>query len=98
MTAFSDFAEFDAVGLAELVRRRETTPLELVEAAIERIERYNPELNAVVTKLYDLGREQAEAALPVGSRVAGVPFLMKDLLSPVAGVRFTSGSRLNREL
>ncbi len=94
MSGFRDFIRFDAVGLGELVRRREVTPLELVEAAVSRIERYNPQLNAVVCELYDQAREQAKAPLAVGSRVAGVPFLLKDLLSPVSGAPFTSGSRL----
>ena len=51
-----NYADYDALGLAELVRKREVTPVELVEAAIERIERHNPALNAVVFKAYDEAR------------------------------------------
>ncbi|HWA77374.1 MAG TPA: amidase [Polyangiaceae bacterium] len=97
MSNFSEFSSLDAVALGELVRRREVTPLELVEAAIERIERLNPRLNAVVAKLYDDARARAGAPLPQ-SRVSGVPMLLKDLLSAVAGTPFTSGSRLYRGL
>src|SRR5262245_55171497 len=53
-----DLASLDATAQADLVRRREVKPIELVDAAIARIERLNPELNAVVTPLY----EQARAA------------------------------------
>ncbi len=51
MAKFKEYASFDAIGLAELVRRKEVIPLELVEAAIERIERLNPSLNAVISRL-----------------------------------------------
>ncbi len=48
-----ELATLDATAQAELVRRREVTPTELVEAAIERIETLNPTLNAVVTPTFD---------------------------------------------
>ena len=54
--AFTEYSEYDGLGLAELVRRGEVSPPELVEAAIERIERHNPVLNAVVYKAYDEAR------------------------------------------
>jgi len=53
---FPNYADHDGLGLADLVARREVTPLELVEAAIERVERHNPKLNAVVYKAYDEAR------------------------------------------
>ena len=56
------FASLDAIAQAELVARGETKPLELVEAAIDRVERLNPELNAVITPLYEKARDQAAAA------------------------------------
>lgn len=90
-----DLATLDATAQADLVRRREATPRELVEAAIARIEALNPELNAVVTTMYD----EALAALdriPDGAPFAGVPFLVKDLGVEYAGVRFTEGSRFLR--
>ena len=61
MGVISDYAEYDAVGLAELVSRREVTPLELVDEAIRRIEQVNPELNAVTVGLYDQGRKQGNS-------------------------------------
>ena len=80
----------DATAQAELVRRKEVKPLELVEAAIQRIERLNPTLNAVVTPMYDLARRAAAAPIP--GAFAGVPFLLKDFLAEYAEVRFTEGT------
>jgi amidase len=92
MSGFADYEQYDALGLADLVRRRKVTPGELLEAAIERVEARNPALNAVVMKLYDHGRKAITDGLPDGP-LRGVPFLMKDLTSAVAGVAMTRGSR-----
>lgn len=89
--SFPDYADYDGLGLAELVRKRETTPTELVEAAIERIERHNGVLNAVVYKAYDEARKTAAGDLPDGP-FKGVPFLIKDLGAQVKGWPRTSGS------
>ena len=53
----NDIALLDATAQAELVRSRQVNPIELVEAAIERIERLNPKVNAVVTQMYDIDRQ-----------------------------------------
>jgi len=90
---FDDLAWLDATAQAELVRKKEVKPIELVEAAIERIERINPTLNAVVTPMYDLARETATGELPDGP-FTGVPFLLKDILAAYAGVPMTLGSKL----
>jgi Asp-tRNA(Asn)/Glu-tRNA(Gln) amidotransferase A subunit family amidase len=61
MPNFDDTTWLDATALAELVRKREVSPLELVDAAIARIERVNPQLNAVVTPMFRRGpRRRAE--------------------------------------
>ncbi|RJP66964.1 MAG: amidase [Candidatus Abyssobacteria bacterium SURF_17] len=91
-----DLAHLDATAQAELVRTKQVKPLELVEAAIERIERLNPRLNAVVTPLYDEARKIAAAKLPNGP-FKGVPFLLKDLGAANAGVRQTLGSVFARD-
>ncbi len=86
-----DLSHLDATAQAELVRSGEATPLELVEAAIERIERVNPELNAVITPLFDGARAQAASAdLPDGP-FRGVPFVLKDLSAHSAGDPFHEG-------
>jgi amidase len=89
--ALADYAEFDGLGLAERVKSGEVSPLELVEAAIERIERHNGVLNAVVHKAYDEARKTAAGDLPDGP-FKGVPFLIKDLGAQVKGWPRTSGS------
>ena len=86
-----DVTALDAVAQAELVRTKQVTPAELVEAAIERIERVNPQLNAVVTPMYEEASRAAAGTLP-GGPFTGVPFLLKDLVAECAGVRFTEGS------
>ncbi len=87
-----NFADYDGLGLAELVRKRDVTPGELLDAAIERIERHNPNLNAIVHTAYDEARTAATSALPEGS-FKGVPFLIKDLGVRVKGWPRTSASR-----
>jgi amidase len=89
--AFAEYDHYDALGLAQLVRRGEVSPLELVDEAIARIERHNPTLNAVVYKAYDEARTVARSKLPDGP-FKGVPFLIKDINLPVAGWPMTNGS------
>jgi amidase len=96
VSGFSDFGKYDGLGLAELVRKREVKPGELVEEAIGRIEKVNPQVNAVIHKMYDLARESAEGGLPDGP-FRGVPFLLKDLAAAYAGVPLRGGSRFQRD-
>lgn len=87
-----EYVAFDATGLAALIHRREVTPLELTEAAIERIEALNPRLNAVVER--DYGRARGAAgAMDSTAPLAGVPFLAKDINIEVAGLHLTSSCR-----
>ena len=85
-------ARLDATGQAALVRTGQLSPSELVEVAIDRIERLNPSLNAVITDTADRARAHA-AAGPAAGPFTGVPFLLKDLAVEQAGVRFCEGSR-----
>ncbi len=89
----NDYSSYSALELAELVRTGQTTPRELVESAIERIEALNPKLNAVVHKMYDRALVQADGPASEGP-FRGVPYLLKDLLSWYEGEPITSGSRL----
>jgi amidase len=93
VSSFKEFSQFDAMGLAELLKSREVSPVEVAEAAIERVERLNPTLNAVVLPLYERARERAKSPFAHSGRLGGVPMLLKDLLSPLKGAAFTSGSR-----
>jgi amidase len=94
---FNDYADHDGVGLAGLIAAGEVTAIEAVEAAIERIERHNPALNAVVYKAYDEARAAARSGPPDGP-FAGVPFLIKDLGVAVAGWPNSHGSRFARDV
>jgi amidase len=96
MGGFAEYHRYDGLGLAELVKRKEVTPAELCEEAIARIEKVNPRLNAVVTPMFEIGRELAHRIDPE-SPFAGVPFLLKDLLHDYAGVPQKRGSKAYRD-
>ena len=66
-----EVAFLDATAQAELVQKKEVKPIELVEAATKRIERLNPELNAVVTPMFDLARDAADFIAGTILRVDG---------------------------
>ena len=86
------------MALAELVRSGEASPLELVDAAIARIERINPQLNAVVVPRFEKARaEAASAKLPDGP-FRGVPLLLKDALCHTAGDPHYEGMRFLKRL
>jgi len=92
MTGFKEYDSYDALGLARLVRDKKVTPLELLEAAIARVEARNVAVNAVTMPLYDYARQAIAQGLPEGP-FTGVPFLIKDLTASIAGVPMTRGSR-----
>jgi len=79
-----DLARLDATAQAELVRIGEVSPEELALAAIERAERINPDLNAIIHPLYEQGLETSRGELPDGP-FRGVPFVFKDLGAGLAG-------------
>jgi len=96
-SGFDELAWLDATAQADLVRRKEVKPSELVEAAIARIERFNPQLNAVILPLYEQARAAAQSEnLPDGP-LRGVPYLVKDLVASYGGARQTSGCTFLRD-
>jgi amidase len=88
----NDLARLDATAQAELVRSGQASPTELVQAAIERVEAVNPELNAVIHTFFEEALEAARGELPDGP-FRGVPFLLKDLGATFAGQPFHLGMR-----
>lgn len=96
MSQLQELMWLDAMAQAELVRLKEVKPVELVEAAIGRIERMNPGLNAVITPMYEQARDAALGPLPDGP-FRGVPFLLKDLVATYAGTRMAWGSAFLRD-
>ncbi|MGB9443138.1 MAG: amidase, partial [Desulfobacterales bacterium] len=92
MTGFDEYSNYDGLGLAELVRRKQVSPAKLLAEAIYRVERLNPTINAIVTEMYDLAKSTIENGLPEGV-FTGVPFLLKDISMAYAGVALTNGSQ-----
>ena len=90
-----EFTGLDALAQAELVRTRQVTPRELVEAAIRRIEAVNPQINAVIRPMFDEALALADGPLPDGP-FRGVPWLLKDIV-PQKGVPSTFGSRFFKD-
>ena len=88
---FAEYANYDGLGLAELVKKKKVKPAKLVEAAIERVERHNGRLNTVVFKAYDEAR--AKATTKLSGAFAGVPMLLKDVLGFKKGWPTRQGSR-----
>ena len=94
----ADLIKKSCVELAELIRARTSSPVEVVEAHLRRIERLNPILNAIVTIAPDILAQAraAESALESGEEIGplhGVPLTVKDTID-TEGLRTTSGSRL----
>lgn len=94
--AFAEYEQHDTVGLAHLIRTGEISRDTVLDAAIERIERRNPALNAVVTTAFDRARHAIANGLPDGP-FTGAPYLLKGLNHAWAGVRMTDGSRSLRD-
>ena len=98
MTLADETRWLDAIDQAALVAAGEVNPLELMEAAIERIENDDASLNAVPIRWFDEARDHA-ANLPPGGPLRGVPFLVKDLGLQMLGHPLTEGNAaLAREL
>jgi amidase len=91
-----DLARLDATAQAELVRSGEASPEELTQAAIERAESLNPDLNAIIHPLYEQALSDARGDLPDGP-FRGVPFLFKDLGAGLAGQPLHMGVRALKE-
>lgn len=91
MSGFKEYPQYDALGLAELVRRGEVTPAELLDAALAQTERWNPRLNAICSLVPGVARASL-ATLPEGP-FSGVPFLLKDITASAVGLPMSNGSR-----
>ncbi len=87
-----EYRRFDGLALADLVRRKEVSPAQLLDIAIARTEQVNPQINAVVLQHYDLAKKAIAEGLPNGP-FRGVPFLLKDLGIALKGTITTEGSR-----
>ena len=89
---FKEYGEYDALGMANLVKVGEVTPAELLDAAIARANEINPSINAIIHRFDDRAYRYIKDGLPQGP-FTGVPFVLKDLLAAFAGEPMTMGSR-----
>jgi len=89
----SEYFSYDALGLAELVRTKQISSIELLEVAIDLTEKFNPKLNAVPIKHFELARENLKNNTDSGI-FNGVPFLLKDLNNYLKGTVTSGGSRV----
>ena len=87
------YVEFDGLGLAELVRTKQVTSLELLEDAIGQLNAVNPKINAIASTFFDEAKQEIQGGLPNGL-FKGVPFLLKDISFPIKGNISSYGSKL----
>ena len=71
MGTFAEYTEYDAVGLSELIQQKQVSKTEVVHAAIDQIEEFNPQINAVVHTQFDAAKSNAES---IEGPLSGVPF------------------------
>src|SRR3954453_19176373 len=90
-----EYGSYDGLGLAGLVRTKQVSSHELLDEAIARTDKIDPQINAVVVKHYDYAKAQIDRGLPDGP-FAGVPFLLKDL-DLLEATRTTSGASVYRD-
>src|SRR5437867_8378728 len=93
--AFRKYGGYDGIGLAELVRKKQVSARELLDEAIARTTRVDPQINAVVVKHFEYAKRQIDNGLPDGP-FTGVPFLLKDL-DILEGTRTTSGASVYKD-
>lgn len=91
-----ELLRLDATAQAALIRNREISAAELVEASIAQIERFNPQINAIITPLYESARRQA--LNPVDGAFMGVPLVLKDFMCQTADDPYYAGIRYLRDL
>ncbi len=86
-----NYKDYDGLGLAELVRKKEVKPIELLEESIKRIDTLNPKINAVINTMYEKARVMADNEQ--SGPFSGVPTLLKNISQEVEGEPITAGSK-----
>src|SRR6185369_7086934 len=92
----AEYDRYDGLGLAELVAKRQVTPLELLDAVRQRLEAINPRINAVAHAFFDKASAQIKQGL-AKDPFKGVPFVLKDLGQQLAGTITSYGSRVFKD-
>ena len=93
----SELSRLDSYGLAEVIRSGDVSPVEAVQASINRIERLDGKLNAVVTERFERALEDAAGEIPDGP-FKGVPFILKDLWTSSANEPMHLGNKALKEM
>lgn len=93
---FDEYKNDDAVGLAELIQRKEIQPSELVDIAFKQLHHVNPELNIITHHREEAVKKEANHFPVQGAAFSGVPILMKNISQAIEGEKLTSGSQLLR--
>lgn len=91
MLNYAEYRQYDALGLAELVQKKEVSAAELLETAIQRAEAVNPQINAIIHPMYESARQAAQGVF--SGPFAGVPFAVKDLGLEIKGTPIRTGCR-----
>jgi amidase len=89
--SINEYAQYDALGLAELVQTGQVSASELLDEALRRVDQHNPALNAVVHRVDELARSWAKS--PAQGPFQGVPLLLKDVMGLCEGMPTRMGSR-----
>ena len=92
----AEYWQYDGLGLAELIAKREISPIELLNAVHTRVDALNPKINAICNRLFDKAEAQIEQRLAEGP-FQGVPFMLKDLGHQLAGTVTSYSSRLFKD-
>ena len=93
MTIFKEYRDYDGIGLAELIKTKQISPLDPLDSAIDLIEKIDPKLNTVHRKLYHDATESLNRNKDLEGIFAGVPMLLKDMDSALANHPMTQGSK-----
>lgn len=88
---FSEYRQYDGLGLAQLIASKQIHAAELLEVALEQTQQVNPQLNAIIIPMYERARQKAQ--MDLSGTFAGVPFLVKDLFQEYQGVPTSYGSK-----
>lgn len=94
---FSEYIQYDGLGLAKLVQTKQVQAHELLTCALQRTEQVNPKLNAIVITMYEQAQRRSQQTLNNGT-FSGIPFLLKDLHQEYAGVATSFGSNALKRL
>ncbi|MPW42986.1 amidase [Acinetobacter guerrae] len=91
-----EYIDYDGLGLAQLVQKKEIQAIELLDLALKRSEQANPKLNAIIIPMHEHARARARQVLT--GPFAGVPFLVKDLFQEYAGIPTSYGCNALKKL